>query len=104
MLALAIERMTGLHVESGILQSSSFRPAQARMLDAQYPSVELVEAATESAAAGALARSVERARPVNSRLVRVHDCLWLRMWLRAQTSALPGIESVKDVVCSIGPL
>ncbi len=104
MLALAIERMTGLHVENGILQSSLFQPAQARMLDAQYPSVELVEAATESAAARALARSVERARPVGSRLVRVHDCLWLRMWLRAQTNLLPSIDSIKDVVCSIGAL
>jgi hypothetical protein len=103
-LALAIERMTGLHVESGILQSSSFRPAQARMLDARYPSVELVEAATESAAARALARSVERSRPVASRLVRAHDCLWLRMWLSVQTSLLPEIDSVKDVVCSIGAL
>ena len=74
------------------------------MLDAQYPSVELVEAATESAAARALARSVERARPVGSRLVRVHDCLWLRMWLRAQTNLLPSIDSIKDVVCSIGAL
>lgn len=101
-LALAIERMTSLRVESGIVQGSLFRPAHARMLDARFPSVELVEAVSESAAAHALARSMERARPIASRLVRVHDCLWLRMWLRPQHGPLPEVDSVLDLVCSIG--
>ncbi len=34
-LALAIERMTGLRVESGLVQGSLFRLAHARMLNAQ---------------------------------------------------------------------
>lgn len=101
-LALAIERMTGLRVESGIVQGSLFRPARTRMLDAKFPSVELVEAVSEPAAAHALARSVERARPLASRLVRVHDCLWLRMWTRPQVGPLPEIGTVLDLVCSIG--
>ena len=89
-LALAVERMTGLRVESGLVQESRFRPAHARMLEARFPAVELIEAATEPALAPALAKAVERARPVESRLVRVHDCLWLRMWLRPQTGPLAG--------------
>ena len=32
-LALAVERMTGLRVESGLVQESLFRPAHARMLE-----------------------------------------------------------------------
>ncbi len=100
-LALAIERMTGLRVESGVVQGALFQPARARMLDAKFPSVELVEAVSEAAAAHALSRSVERARPVASRLVRVHDCLWLRMWLRPQNGPLPDTGSVLDLVCSI---
>jgi hypothetical protein len=101
-LALAIERMTGLRVESGMVRGSVFRPAHARMLDSKFPGVELVEAVSEPAAAYALTRAVERTRPIAARLVRVHDCLWLRMWLRPQIGPLPESGSVEDLVCSIG--
>ena len=103
-LALAVEHMSGLRVESGIVPESSFRPAHARTLQARFPSVELVEAVSHEAAAHALSHSVERAMPIASRLVRVHDCLWLRMWLRIQTGPLPELGSVRDVVCSIGKI
>ncbi len=60
--------------------------------------MELIEAATEPALAQALAKAVERARPVESRLVRVHDCLWLRMWLRPQNGPLPEPGSIQDLI------
>jgi hypothetical protein len=101
-LALAVERMTGLRVESGLVQESLFRPAHERMLSATFPAVELLEAASEPAVVRALARTVERVRPVESRLVRVHDCLWLRMWRKAQTGPLPDAGSVQDLICTIG--
>ncbi len=101
-LALALERMTGLRVESGIVRGSQYRMAHARMLDARFPPVELIEAASEPAAVHALARSVERARPGAARLVRVHDCLWLRMWEQAGIDGLPGSGWVRDLVCSVG--
>ena len=66
------------------------------------PAGRTIEAVSESSAAHALARSMERARPIASRLVRVHDCLWLRMWLRPQHGPLPEAGSVLDLVCSIG--
>jgi len=101
-LALAVERMLKLHVECGIVQGSHFRAAHARMLDAKSPSLELVEAVSDVAASHALSRSVEKARPVESRLVRVRDHLWLRMWLSHQNGPLPENNSVRDVVCSVG--
>ncbi len=101
-LALAVERVGGLRVESGLVRTSHFRTAHERMLAASFPSVELIEASSQPAAAAALARSVERARPVESRLARVHDCLWLRMWLRPQIGPLPETDQVQDVICSIG--
>jgi len=101
-LALAVERMLKLRVECGVVQGSHFRSAQGRALEAKFPSLELVQAVSEAAAARALSRSVEKARPIASRLVRVHDCLWLRMWLSHQSGPLPEGNSVKDVVCSIG--
>ncbi len=103
-LALAVERMTGLRVESGVVKGSLFLPAHARMLVAQFPAVELVEAVSEAAAAYALAKSVERTRPIASQLVRVHDCLWLRMWTRPQNGPLPETGCVQDLICSIGSI
>lgn len=101
-LALAVERMTGWRVESGVVAATLFQGAHGRMLDARFPPVELIEAVSAPAAAHALARSVERAKPGASRLVRVHDCLWLRMWERVGVEPEPGAGWVRDLVCSIG--
>lgn len=101
-LALAVERITGLHVESGLVMESQFRAAHTRMLSAQFPAVELVEAETEPAIAYTLTKAIEKARPVEARLARVHECLWLRMWLRPMQGAIPGLDSVQDLICSAG--
>lgn len=101
-LALAVERMTGLRAECGIVRESEFRSARERMLEARFPTVELVEAASAPAAARALAKSIERAKPIESRLVRVHDCLWLRMWRRTQAGPAPDARWVQDSICSVG--
>lgn len=101
-LVLAVERMTGLRVESGLVQGSHFRAAQARMFEAAFPPVQLIEAASEPALAHVLTQSIERTKPVEARLVRVHDCLWLRIWHRPQTGRLPERAVVEDILCSIG--
>ncbi len=100
-LALAIERITGLRVECGLVEESSFRRAQELALEARYPPVELVEAVSEAALAGAMTRAIERARPVESRLARVHDCVWLRMALRPQRVAVPSRDAIADLIGSL---
>jgi len=97
-LALAIERIAGLRVESGLVEESQFRPAHTRMLEAGFPPSELTEAATEPALAVALAAALERAGAVEARLARVHDCLWMRIWLRPQTGPVPELDSVVDLI------
>ncbi len=99
-LALGIERMTGLHVEGGLVEESAFRPAHNRLLNARFPAAELIEAATEPALASAFARAVETSRPIESRLVRVHDCMWLRMWLKPGSGPVPEIGSIRDLIGS----
>jgi hypothetical protein len=101
-LALAIERMTGLHVECGLVQGSHFAPAHTRLLNARFPPVELMETTSEQAMVLVLSKALENLRPVESRLVRVHDCLWLRMAFRAPAGPLPDASSVSDLICSIG--
>jgi hypothetical protein len=99
-LALATERMTGLHVEAGLVRGSFFRPAHARALESRFPSVELIEAASEQALAMAFAKALEESRPVEARLVRVHDCFWLRIWRRRQEGPLPEFDSIRDLIAS----
>jgi len=100
-LALAVERMTGLEVVSGLVQESAFRPAHTRLLEARFPAAELIEAATEPALASAFSKAVERTRALESRLVRVHDCFWLRMWLKAGSGPLPDPHSIRDLIGSV---
>lgn len=100
-LSLAVERISGLRVESGLVQGSLFQAAHTRMLQAPFPHVELLEAVSEPAMVRALTRRVEQVRPIDSRIVRVHDCLWLRMWTRTQTGPLPEPSSIQDVICTI---
>ncbi len=102
-LALGIRRMTGLRVECGVIAESQFRPAVKGVLDAAFPPVSLIEAVSPAAAALTLAREVERTRPVASRLVRVHDYLWLRQWLRKPAGGVPEQDAIRDLVCSIVP-
>ena len=63
------------------------------LLKAQEPAIQ--------ARVGALAKRIERFHPVESRLVRVHNCLWLRMWTRPQTGPIPEPSSIQDVVCNL---
>jgi len=101
-LTFSIGRITGIRVESGIVQASLFAPAHARMLRARFPRATLIEAASEAATVHSFARTLEKARPVAARLVRIHDFLWLRMTLRFRREVFPSVDSVEDVICSIG--
>jgi hypothetical protein len=100
-LAVALERMTGFRVEGGAIEGSQFREIHSRALNAAYAPVELLEAASERGLARAFATAIEKAQPVESRLVRLHGFLWLRMWLRRQTGPVPECADVRDLVCTL---
>ena len=100
-LALAVERMTGLQVINGLVPDSIFGPAHARMLQARFPRLELIEAISEQVLARELARRVEKARPIECRLARVHDFFWVRIWKRAQRGPLPEADAVEDLICTL---
>jgi hypothetical protein len=92
--------MTCLHVETGVVAGPAFRAAHQQMLAARYPRAGLIEATSDTSLAQALLQAMERARPAEARLARVHDCLWLRMWLRPQKNASPETGSVEDLIGS----
>jgi len=100
-LALAVQRMSGLRVESGLVRGSLFQEAHQRLLHATFPSAELISTVSDAPLVRALSKAVERVRPAESKLIRVHDCLWLRMWSRPQSGALPENSVVEDVIVSL---
>lgn len=100
--AFGLEQMLGLQVEMGLVAGSQFTAAQKRLIASTFPRAELVESATEAPLARVLARALERRKPTASRLVRVHDCLWLRMWHKAGPTQSNG-ATVEDMICSLVP-
>ena len=48
----------------------------------------------------ALAKAIEESQPAQARLVRVHDCFWLRLWRRPQVGPLPESGSIRDLIAS----
>ncbi len=116
---LAISRMTGLRVESGVVPATQYLRAHERMMDAAYPKTLLMEATTALSAAEKLTEAIERVRPHEARLVRLHQYFWLRMWRTPVPSSarsvgssaglsiggaaaplpVPRIHQVEDVLC-----
>ncbi|WP_446742362.1 hypothetical protein [Silvibacterium acidisoli] len=105
-LALAIERMTSLKVEAGLMSSSLFLPAQQQALKARFPRTRILEAASIEALARSLGRLVEREKPAEMRIVRLHDLYWVRFW-KSHPGEEDGRPQLKndgweDVICSLG--
>jgi hypothetical protein len=72
----AVEHMLGAPVQAAFLEDSAWNSAGSDADD----SVE--SDAGRDGIAACIAERVERSRPANARLVRIHHHLWLRMWLR----------------------
>lgn len=104
-LTLAIERMTGLRVEAGLVSGSEFRRLHDCILAAKFPRVRLIEAVTVDAMVNALTRLVEKEKPLDARIVRVHGFYWLRLW-KVSGRSWPEVDSlpadgVEDIICSL---
>ncbi|MFP5227002.1 MAG: hypothetical protein ACLGXA_05190 [Acidobacteriota bacterium] len=100
-LSYAVERMTGLPVAAGIARDSEFRRAQEKLLAGQGATVRHLEAADSWALVRAMTRWIEEARPVESRLVRVHDYYWLRIWRRRPGPGPTSREDVEDLTAVV---
>ncbi len=99
--ALGVERMLDVRVEPVLVPDSEFRAAHTQMLSASFPRVELLEVSSQAQVGRALSRVVEKVKPVESRLVRMRDFLWLRMWRRQSPGIPADAAQVEDVVCAM---
>jgi len=105
--AFAIERMTELKVESGVVEGSQFEAARNRLLTCDGVESTLQRTEDKDAMAAKITAILEQKQPIASRLVRVHQNYWLRMWLESgalgKVGSLPGkSEDVMDYVFNVG--
>ena len=98
--ALAVERMTGLQVESGLMSAEDYSRSEVRLRERQSVECENEIVATLDALTLRMAAALSASQPVDARLVRVGDQYWMRMWLEpaatAEGSRLP--RTGEDVV------
>jgi hypothetical protein len=105
--AFAAEQMTELKVESGVVEGASFEAARSKLLACDGVEAKLVGAEDKDAMAAKITAILEQKQPIASRLVRLHQYYWLRMWLESgalgKVGNLPATsEDVKDYVFSVG--
>lgn len=105
--SLAVERMTGLKVESGILNEVQFRAARTRLLECDGVEAKFEAIPDAVTLAGRITAILEQKQPTASRLVRVHQYYWLRLWLENGAVGKLGNlsdegEDMRDYVFTVG--
>jgi hypothetical protein len=110
--AFAMERMSGLKVESGLVDEMQWKDARTRLLASEFVDATVERVANPHAVAQTMAAAVCKLQPKASRLVRVHQFYWMRMWLESGAmcsgtsdgdGGIPATsEDVLDTVCEVG--
>ncbi len=105
--ALGVEQMCGLKVESGLLPRREFEQARGSVLATDGVPVRIKTVPDRDALTAGIVRAVEQAQPVATRLVRIHQYYWLRMWLESGATlgigtVPPTAEDVEDHLFLIG--
>ena len=99
--------MTELKVESGVVEGGLYESARERLLACEGAETKLEAVDDKDAMAARMTAILEQKQPVGSRVVRLHQFYWLRLWLEAGAFGGSGIlprscEDVKDYIFSVG--
>jgi Type II secretion system (T2SS), protein E, N-terminal domain len=105
--AFAAEQMTELKVESGVVEGAQFEAARTRLLACDGVEMKLEAAEDKDAMAARITAILEQKQPIASRLVRLHQYYWLRVWLErgaiGKVGRLPVTgEDVMDHIFTVG--
>jgi hypothetical protein len=97
--------MTDFRVEAGLVNGSDFERGHKAALNGRFSPVRIIEASTVDAVLNALTSLIEKEKPVDARLVRIHDFYWLRLWKDLPRSEMPVAsaagDGIQDVICSL---
>jgi hypothetical protein len=88
--ALALEQMTGLKVESGLMKTEEYKSSRIALLESNAVEVKAETCGATDAMAARITALLEQKQPVASKLVRVHHRYWLRFWLETGTKGQHG--------------
>jgi hypothetical protein len=105
--AFALEKMTQLKVESGLVEGAQFQAARSRLLECRGVETRLETVGDEDVLAARMTAILEQKKPLASRLVRMHQYYWMRIWLESgaigKVGNLPRTgEDVTDHIFTIG--
>ncbi len=105
--AFALQKMSELKVESGLLEPDLLAIAREKLLACRFVPAERVEVRDSEQMGSRIAEMIEQRQPIGARLVRMHQSYWLRTWLEvgAQSGAgtIPSTtEDVADTIFLIG--
>jgi hypothetical protein len=105
--ALALEQITELKVESGLVRTEEYAAARRSLLECDGIPAKTERVAETDALAARITAVLEQKQPVASKVVRVHQYYWLRMWLesgaKSGSGALPrDREDLLDYVFTVG--
>jgi hypothetical protein len=106
-LAFAAERMSGLRIESGLVAEGEFEATRSRLLACAFPPAYGKAVPDSDALAAQVAVVLEQSQATASKLVRLHQHYWLRVWTNPGTRAVLGgatarLEDIQDFLFTIG--
>jgi len=98
--AFALERMSGLKVECALVDQAQWRAARERLCDSDFVDAAFDQVGDTESMVKDIAFTLGKIRPISSRLVRVHQFFWLRMWLETgpMSARDGGIPSTREDV------
>jgi hypothetical protein len=94
--AFAIEQMTELKVESGVVEASQFEAARGGLFASEGVAMKLETTKDRDSMAGRITAILEQKQPIASRLIRLHQYYWLRLWLERGTFGKAGSVPVTN--------
>ncbi|SFS17305.1 Type II secretion system (T2SS), protein E, N-terminal domain [Granulicella pectinivorans] len=105
--AFALERMSDLKVESGLINDQDYDEARRRLLASDFVPTETIAVRDSEEMTLRMREQLEDRQPIAARLVRVHHFYWFRMWLETGAisthGTIPGsTEDVHDALFQIG--
>jgi len=81
--AFAMERMSGLKVQSGVADGTQLQSARERLLASEFVEAKFERVPDVEAIGSKISAALWKLQPKASRMVRVHRFYWLRMWLES---------------------